>query len=284
MKKTNNNASVNTTAEAVRNTETIREELISVCEQYSVARIKHDQTIASGKSITKKMIDELGDLNSKCDDLVDEFKKVSRTEFHNRCANSKKPTNTFFAIYEYETLSVVDEPVSKENPEFARRSVVSKMQTPNIYNFEKEIGVEPDVIATQKGYVNKLGRNLTMEVASALGCGKAVETTIAPENKKAETLAFDKKKKGDRRSETLIALQNVVDSIYFELDKKTNANSIVCDETDEQYLGYCFTRKGKERLSVKVLRDGGLVFVITDMIHKAIVGANYTVTGYKVTK
>lgn len=274
-KKTNNNA---------RNAETIREELVSVCEKYSVSRIKHDTAIENGKAITKKMLDELGDLNKKCDELVDEFKTASRNEFYARCKETENPMNAFFAIYNYEIVSVVDEAVSKENPSFARRTIVSKTQTPNIYQFEKEIGIESDKIATQKGFVNKLGRELAIKVAETLGCKSAVETTIAPENKKAEELAFTKKARNDKRSALLIALQDVVDAMYYELDENTGVNSIACDTTDEAYLNYCFTRKGKDRLSIKVLRDGGLAFVITDMIHKAIVGADYSVTGYKINK
>ena len=280
MKKTNAKAN----NETVRNSETIREELATVCEKYSVARIKHDAAIEGGKAVTKKLIDELGDLNKKCEELTNEFKTASRNEFYARCKETENPMQSFFAIYSYETVSVIDEAVSRENPAFARRTIVRKNQTPNVYQFEKEIGIEADKIATQKGFVNKLGRELAIKVAETLGCKTAVETTIAPENKKAEELAFSKKARGDKRSALLIALQDVVDSIYYELDENTGVNAIACDETDEAYLNYCFTRKGKERLSVKVLRDGGLAFVITDMIHKAVVGASYTVTGYKENK
>ena len=264
-----------------RTTTTIREELDTVIGKYTVARVKHDKAIEGGKTLTAKQLKELGELNKKCEDLVSEFKIASRNEFYAKCAETETPVKTALTIYEYEVLGFVDEPVSKENPAFAKRTLVNKSAVMNIYDLEKYLEIDKSIIANQKGFVNKLGRELTFRVSKSLNCEADVKSTIADEIKSAEGVEFAKKEKGDSRSALLIAIQNTVDAIYFEADKKTKANILTCDKTDEAYLEYCFTRKGRERLSIKVLRDGGLVYVITDMMHKALTGANYTVTGYK---
>lgn len=276
------NAKANANTEkTIRNTSVIREELDAACGNYSASRIKHDLAIKQGKSISAKLLKELADLNKTCEELVSEYKTASRIEFYEKCQNSNNPVKTALANYEYSTLGVVDETVSKENPDFAKRSVVSKTAVVNIYDFEKYIGVDSNIISTQKGWINKLGRELTIRVSKALGCEATVASEMADEIKSANDLAFDKKAKGDKRTALLIAIQNVVDAIYYEEDKKTKENILACDSTDEAYLEYCFTRKGRERLSVKVLKDGSLVYVITDMMHKALTGSSYTVGGYR---
>ena len=272
------NANENTT---IRSTSIIREELETACGNYSASRIKHDNAIEQGKSISAKLLKELADYNATCDKLVSEYKTSARNEFYEKCRDTKNPVRTALTIYEYETLNTVDEPVSKENPVFAKRSIVSKKAVVNIYDFEKYLGIDSSVIATQKGWVNKLGRELTVRVSKALGCEESVVSEMADEIKSAADLEFTKKAKGDKRTALLIAIQNVVDAIYYEADKKTKENILSCDSTDEAYLEYCFTRKGRERLSVKVLKDGGLVYVITDMMHKALTNSSYTVGGYR---
>lgn len=246
-----------------RTTYLVSKELEDAVAEYTVAKIAHDKAVEIGE-ITADEIKALGNINNKCEELAKEYATLAKQEFYESCEKEENPVKAFLTKYTYETKGFVDETVSKNDLSFAKRSMISKTAVGKLWEFEKAIGIQKEVISKQKDLVNKLTSEMTTEVAKKL---KANITDLADMRKGAENISSPKK--------AIDKLQAVVDSILSEIE---------CDSTDVAYLNYCFTRKGKDALSVKVLKDGGLVYVITDMIHKALTGDSYSVTGYKVKK
>lgn len=268
-------ANTTTNHENLRSTTDIEIQLTSVCEEYSSLRIKHDLAVENGDEISVETLKKLGELNTKCEELTKEYALSAREEFYSRCHKAENSLKEAFVIYTYDVLKCKDEVVSKNDDTFARRTTTTKPVVFNIYDFEKHFEIDSKKISEQKAFVSKLGRELLTRVSKDLGVYKNVVSTLADESKKASEIELDKKLE--------VALAQVVSALYYE-DDGNGSNALAVDKTDVAYLKNAFTRKGKEALSIQVLKDGQLVFVLQDMIHKALTGGGYTVTGYKTKK
>lgn len=263
------------------NTMTITEVLTNLetaVTEYSIKRIEHDNKIKNGEAIDVADLKALSELNERCDDLATEYKKLAKNNFFEEISkDTDNPIRKALTIYEYTVYKVVDETVSKTDNTFAKRKLVEKKVAMNIYDLEKFLDTDSEVIKKQKATVSKLSRELLFKIAKELKAEKAVKDTIADESAMASQVEMS-----HLTSKKVIkeALQNVVNALYIAEPE----NTIEIDDADVAYLLNAFTRKGKDRLSIQVLKDGALAFVITDMIHKAFADASYVVYGYKVAK
>ncbi len=131
--------------------------------------------------------------------------------------------------------------------------------------------------------VSRFNQLLCLRAAQELGYTASEMSKLAKTyflQKKAEELAQGKTPVSNTQLCKL--LQSVIDAILPPADEE-KGNAYKCNNHDVRYLLMCYTKKGRNALSVAVSKDGFLRNLVMDIMHRIIEGKLYSLE-YKTKK
>lgn len=221
---------------------------------------------------------EADNIEKEIKDKEKEFAQQAQDELFSACKATDDPILNAIKCYAY---PIIRHKVDR-NPETGNVTGISVAE-----DGEKQVNLVKlctycDKPTLWKYKVEKLGYLLTLRAAKEL---KLPAEDIA---RIKSMYKMDKKSREeelgtipDSNNQICKLLQKVIDAILYE-DNGSGKNTYSCNSHDVGYLLRAFTRKGKERLTIRTADGKSLHGYVMDVIHRIVTGGKYSLD-YKVS-
>lgn len=203
----------------------------------------------------------------------------ARDELFHACKHGDDPIVTIIKCYAYGTLRHKIDHDKVSGRVTGMKAAEDGEKQINLVKFCEYCG--QDTLWRYK--VEKLGFLLTLRAAKDL---KLPDTDVAKIHKMYRIDDIARKEDmgatPDSNNQLCKLLQKVIDAILY-VDNGSGKNVYACNSHDVGYLLRAFSRKGKERLTIRVSDAKALHGLIVDVMHRIITGGKYGLE-YKIAK
>lgn len=235
-----------------------------VLERYSEAEAKLAELNAALRANDAA---KMAKNESELKDIESSYRAVKTKQVFGECATLKD------AIVRHDFPIIGHKAIKSEGTITGFEMVSDKICQIDLVEYCKYMQLD----ATWRFKVEKLNQLLAMRAGREIGMTNAQITKMHDSfhmNELARKL--DMGETPDSNTAICKVLQQVLDSILFEDDGKgKNLNRYKCNSHDVAYLLMCYTKRGKEVLSVSVAKNAYIHRLIADILHRTVTGKVY---------
>lgn len=232
----------------------------------------------ANKAIKDGNLVAYADATVKLDSLKDEYEKIYSTIVYDELLKLDNSIVEAIKKYSYTTLRY-REVKDKESHKVTGLELSEKERQIDLLKFCKYGELE-----TKWQYkVEKFNFLMALRAARELGLTKTDLKNMQDKyylDKSARDIAMGKTPTSN--TQVCKMLQAVIDSIIYE-DNGNENNAYKCNNHDVAYLDMCYTKKGRESLSVAMAKNDFLRRLVMDVCHRIICNKKYSAE-YKMIK
>ena len=210
--------------------------------------------------------------------LEKEYADLKAKEVYSELMTKKLPLIAAIKRYSY-TVIRHQELRDSETKQLSELKLVEKERQIDLLKFAKFGDLDTD----WQHDVSRFNQSLCLRAAVELGYSKQQINKLASTYylaKEAQKLADGKTPTSNNKLCQL--LQSVIDAILPPADDE-KSNAFKCNNHDVKYLLMCYTKKGRNALSIAISKDGFLRNLVMDVLHRIIEGKLYSLE-YKTKK
>lgn len=230
-----------------------------------------NKLIADGKAIT-------ADFLAGFDKLNKEYAEFKAREVYAELGKKEKPMIAAITEYSY-TVKRHAEVRDKDTRKITEFKLTDKTRQIDLLKFAKQNKLADDW--QHKGMA--VNQSFCLRAARELGFSKAEIANVAKSyhmSKEAQAMADGKAPVSN--NQLCKKLQGFIDAILPPEDEE-KGNIYKCNNHDVAYVLMCYTRKGRNALSIATAKDRQLRNLVMDVMHRIITDKKYTLE-YKQVK